>query len=178
MRKLQMDELQRMSVTEFHSAEKLPFILILDNVRSLLNVGSVFRTADAFRCECLYLCGITGTPPHRELAKTALGAEESVAWYYAADSAGVVGQLQKEGVIVCAIEQAEESQSLDAFRPEVGQRYAFVLGNEVMGVSETIVNQANICLEIPQFGTKHSLNVAVVAGIVAWDFISKTGLQR
>ncbi|MBC7891338.1 MAG: RNA methyltransferase [Sphingobacteriaceae bacterium] len=173
MRKLQTDELNRLTLPEFHSVEKLPYVLVLDSVRSLLNVGSIFRSADAFRCERLYLCGITGTPPHRELAKTALGAEHSVAWTYAPDAGALVGQLRAEGFVVCAIEQTEGSISLAAFEPQPGQRYAFVLGNEVNGVSEAVVERADFCLEIPQFGTKHSLNVAVVAGIVAWDFVSK-----
>jgi len=173
MRKLQTDELARLTLTEFHSAEKLPYVLVLDNVRSLLNVGSIFRSADAFRCERLYLCGITGTPPHRELAKTALGAEQSVAWTYAPDAGALVGQLQAEGYVVCAIEQTEGSTSLADFDPQPDRRYAFVLGNEVDGVSEAVVESAMVCLEIPQFGTKHSLNVAVVAGIVAWNFVSK-----
>ncbi|MCY7351008.1 MAG: RNA methyltransferase [Cytophagaceae bacterium] len=174
MRKLSMDELDRLTVDAFHSAEKLPFVFVLDNVRSMLNVGSVFRTADAFRASRLYLCGITGTPPHREISKTALGAEQSVAWEYAPDCGPLVGRLQAEGYVVCAIEQVEGSQSLADFQPQNGRRYAFVLGNEVMGVSETVVERAEVCLEIPQFGTKHSLNVAVTAGIVAWDFVNKT----
>ncbi len=173
MRKLSTDELNRLTLTEFQSAEKLPFVLVLDNVRSLLNVGSIFRSADAFRCERLYLCGITGTPPHRELAKTALGADQSVAWTYAPDAGVLVGQLQAEGYVVCALEQTVGSTSMAAFEPQPGQRYAFVLGNEVDGVSEAVVECADLCLEIPQFGTKHSLNVAVVAGIVAWAFVSK-----
>ena len=174
MRKLSMDELDRLSVDAFHAAEKLPFVFVLDSVRSMLNVGSVFRTADAFRCQRLYLCGITGTPPHREISKTALGAEQSVAWEYAPDAGALVERLRTDGYVVCAIEQVEGSQSLAEFRPQSDQRYAFVLGNEVLGVSETVVDQADRCLEIPQFGTKHSLNVAVTAGIVAWDFVNKT----
>ncbi len=176
MRKLRMDELGRMSAEAFQQAEKLPYVLVLDNVRSLLNVGSIFRTADAFRCKRLYLCGITGTPPHRELAKTALGADETVAWHYAADAVALVGELRREGYAICVLEQTDGSQSLGEFRPEAGRRYAFVLGNEVSGVSEGVVQGADLALEIPQFGTKHSLNVAVAAGIVCWDFVSKTAL--
>lgn len=173
MRKLQMDELGRLSTEAFQQAEKLPYVLVLDSVRSLLNVGSIFRTADAFRCERLYLCGITGTPPHRELAKTALGADETVAWHYAADAAALVSQLRLNGYVICAVEQTAGSQSLAGFKPGAGRRYAFVLGNEVRGVSEAVVQLADLGLEIPQFGTKHSLNVAVTAGIVCWDFVSK-----
>lgn len=174
MRKLTTDELDRLSVEQFQEAEKLPYALVLDNVRSLANVGSIFRTADAFRCERLYLCGITGTPPHRELAKTALGADQSVPWQYAPDAAELVGYLRREGYVVAVIEQTDGSLSLADFRPEAGRRYAFVLGNEVSGVSDEVVAQADVGLEIPQFGTKHSLNVAVAAGIVGWDFVSKT----
>jgi tRNA G18 (ribose-2'-O)-methylase SpoU len=173
MRKLTMAELDRLSVEQFWEAEKRPYVLVLDNVRSLLNVGSIFRTADAFRCEKIYLCGITGTPPHRELAKTALGADETVPWQYAPDAAELVSGLRREGVVVAVVEQTDRSQSLALFQPEAGRRYAFVLGNEVSGVSDGVVGQADLALEIPQFGTKHSLNVAVAAGIVCWDFMSK-----
>lgn len=173
MRKLTIHELDRLSVEQFQQAEKLPYVLVLDNVRSLLNVGSIFRTADAFRCERLYLCGITGTPPHRELTKTALGADETVPWQYAPDATALLGQLRREGYVLCVVEQTDGSQSLADFRPEAGRRYAFVLGNEVSGVGDEVVTRADVGLEIPQFGTKHSLNVAVAAGIVCWDFVSK-----
>lgn len=169
-----MDELDRLSVEEFQQAEKRPYVLVLDNVRSLSNVGSIFRTADAFRCERLYLCGITGTPPHRELAKTALGADLTVAWQHAPDAAELVAALRREGYTVCVVEQTDQSQSLADFRPEAGRRYAFVLGNEVSGVGDGVVALADLGLEIPQFGTKHSLNVAVAAGIVCWAFVSKS----
>ena len=169
-----MDELDRLSVEQFQQAEKLPYVLVLDNVRSLLNVGSIFRTADAFRVEKIFLCGITGTPPHRELAKTALGADETVPWQYAPDAAELVGQLRRAGYVVAVVEQTDRSQSLADFQPEAGRRYAFVLGNEVSGVGDEVVAQADVGLEIPQFGTKHSLNVAVAAGIVCWDLVSKT----
>jgi len=176
MRKLSMDELDRLSVEQFRETEKLPYVLVLDNVRSLSNVGSVFRTADAFRCSMLHLCGITGTPPHRELAKTALGADQTVPWQYAPDAAGLVGQLRREGYVVAVVEQTDGSQSLADFLPVDGRRYAFVLGNEVSGVGDEVVALADLALEIPQFGTKHSLNVAVAAGIVCWDFVSKTAV--
>lgn len=173
-RKLILDELNRLSVDAFKVAPKFPYCLILDDVRSLNNVGSVFRTADAFRAEKLYLCGITGQPPHRDITKTALGATESVDWAYVSDITKLVADLQTAGWRVMAVEQAEGSLSLADFRPEPEQRYAFVLGNEVTGVQETVVGQADSVLEVPQFGTKHSLNIAVTAGIICWDFVQKT----
>lgn len=173
-RKLILDELNRLSVDAFKAAPKFPYCLILDDVRSLNNVGSVFRTADAFRAEKLYLCGITGQPPHRDITKTALGATESVDWEHVPDIMQLVAQLQQAGWRVMAVEQAEGSVSLADFRPEPDQRYAFVLGNEVTGVQEAVVEQADSVLEVPQFGTKHSLNIAVTAGIICWDFVQKT----
>lgn len=172
-RKLSLNELNRLSVDDFKTAEKFPYCLILDDIRSLNNVGSVFRTADAFRASTLYLCGITGQPPHRDITKTALGATESVDWQYVADLVTLVGQLQTEGWLIAAIEQAEGSTSLTDFRPEPGKSYAFVLGNEVAGVREEVIQLADVVLEIPQFGTKHSLNIAVTAGIICWDFLQK-----
>ncbi len=172
-RKLSLDELNRLSVDEFKDAPKFSYCLILDDVRSLNNVGSVFRTADAFRAETLYLCGITGTPPHRDITKTALGATESVAWQHVADVVALVGQLQADGWVVAAVEQAEGSTSLADFQPEPDKQYAFVLGNEVTGVREAVVQRADLVLEIPQFGTKHSLNIAVTAGIVCWHYLQK-----
>jgi len=173
MRKLSLDELNRLSVDDFKSADKFPYCLILDNVRSLNNVGSVFRTADAFRAESIYLCGITGQPPHRDITKTALGATESVAWSYAPSVAALHQQLQADGWVIVAIEQAEGSTSLSDFRPEPNKRYAFVFGNEVTGVADTVVQAADLVVEVPQFGTKHSLNIAVTAGIICWDFLQK-----
>jgi len=173
-RKLILDELNRLSVDAFKAAPKFPYCLILDDVRSMNNVGSVFRTADAFRAEKVYLCGITGQPPHRDITKTALGATESVDWEYVADITQLVTHLQQAGWRVMAVEQAEGSVSLADFQPESTQRYAFVLGNEVTGVQETVVEQADNVLEVPQFGTKHSLNIAVTAGIICWDFVQKT----
>ncbi|GAB3567193.1 RNA methyltransferase [Spirosoma luteolum] len=173
-RKLSLDELNRLSVDAFKDAPKFPYCLILDDIRSLNNVGSVFRTADAFRAERLYLCGITGQPPHRDITKTALGATESVDWVYAPDVVTLVQQLRQEGWLVVAVEQAEGSVSLADFRPVPEARYAFVLGNEVMGVSEAVVAQADLVLEVPQFGTKHSLNISVTAGIICWDFLQKS----
>ncbi len=169
-----MEELNRDSVEDFRSKEKLPLTLILDNVRSLNNVGSVFRTADAFMVEKIYLCGITGTPPHRDIEKTALGATESVAWEHVPNTLDLTRQLQAQGYKVVAVEQAENSTKLHEFVPEPEQRYAFVLGNEVFGVEQEVVSLSDVVLEIPQFGTKHSLNISVATGVVVWDFLSKS----
>lgn len=173
MRKLALDELNRLSVDDFKAAEKFPYCLILDNIRSLNNVGSVFRTADAFRAETIYLCGITGQPPHRDITKTAIGATESVAWQYAPDVLALTQRLQTEDWVIVAIEQAEGSISLSDFSPDLNKRYAFVFGNEVAGVADEVVQAANVVVEVPQFGTKHSLNIAVTAGIICWDYLSK-----
>ncbi len=173
MRKLEMSELNRLSVEEFKEAEKQPFCLILDDIRSMNNVGSVFRTADAFGAEKIYLCGITATPPHRDIEKTALGATESVDWEYAQNTAELIKKLQSESWIVMAVEQVENSMKLNEFKVESDKKYAFVFGNEVFGVNDEVVKNANFCLEIPQFGTKHSLNIAVTVGIICWDFVAK-----
>lgn len=172
-RKLSMDDLNRLSVEDFKNVEKNPFVFVLDDIRSLNNVGSVFRTADAFRAQKIYLCGLTGTPPHRDITKTALGADESVEWEHSSDALALIQKLKSEGYKIAALEQAEGSVMLNDFEPLVSDRYAFVLGNEVFGVSDSLIEQCDVCLEIPQFGTKHSLNVSVSAGIVAWDFVSK-----
>ncbi len=171
--KITLHELNRLSVMAFQATEKFPYCLILNDVRSLNNVGSVFRTADAFRAERLYLCGITGQPPHRDITKTALGATESVAWHYAPDALALVRQLQADDWQIVAVEQAQGSTLLPDFQPETGQRYAFVFGNEVTGVADAVVQVADWVVEIPQFGTKHSLNIAVSAGVVCWDFLMK-----
>ena len=168
-----MDELNRLSTEEFKEVEKFPYALILDDIRSMNNIGSVFRTGDAFKVEKVYLCGITATPPHREIQKTALGADETVIWEHVEDVLTLVRKLQLEGVIVAAVEQVENSVSLLSFEPVKNQKYAFVFGNEVFGVNQAVVEQADFCLEIPQYGTKHSLNISVTAGVVAWDFVSK-----
>lgn len=168
-----MDELNRLSTEEFKEVEKFPYTLILDDIRSMNNIGSVFRTGDAFKVEKVYLCGITATPPHREIQKTALGADETVIWEHVEDVLTLVRKLQLEGVIVAAVEQVENSISLLSFEPVKNQKYAFVFGNEVFGVNQAVVEQADFCLEIPQYGTKHSLNISVTAGVVAWDFVSK-----
>lgn len=173
MRKLKVTELCRISTEEFKQAEKIPLVVVLDNVRSLHNIGSVFRTSDAFRIECIYLCGITACPPNVEIHKTALGAEFSVDWKYVNKTLDAVDNLKSEGYKVYSIEQAEGSIMLDRFNPESGHRYAIVLGNEVKGVQQEVVDHCDGCLEIPQYGTKHSLNVSVAAGIVIWDLFKK-----
>ena len=174
MRKLKNEELNRKSVKDFRVSKKMPLIIILDNVRSLNNIGSVFRTADAFLIEKVYLCGITASPPHKDIHKTALGATENVLWEYVNSTADIVQKLQTEGVSVWPIEQTEDSTSLDIFQPEPNKSYAFVLGNEVRGVSQEVIDICNKALEIPQFGTKHSLNISVATGLVIWDFFIKT----
>lgn len=174
MRKLKNEELNRKSVKGFRISKKIPLIIVLDNVRSLNNIGSVFRTADAFLIEKIYLCGITASPPHKDIHKTALGATENVLWEYVHSTADIVQKLQSEGVSVWPIEQTEDSTSLDIFQPEPNKSYAFVLGNEVRGVSQEVIDICNKALEIPQFGTKHSLNISVATGLVIWDFFIKT----
>lgn len=169
MHKLRTIEMQRLSLDEFHEAKKLPLTVVLDDVRSLHNVGAVFRSSDAFRVEAVYLCGITATPPHPEIHKTALGGEDSVAWRHFETAADAVRSLQQEGVYVYSIEQVEGSTKLQDLQLDTSRRYAVVLGNEVKGVSQEVVDIADGCLEIPQFGTKHSLNVSVTAGIVIWE---------
>jgi tRNA G18 (ribose-2'-O)-methylase SpoU len=174
MRKLDNSELGRKSVEDFKEAEKTPLIIILDDIRSLHNIGSVFRTADAFLIEKIYLCGITATPPNKEIHKTALGATDTVAWEYQKDVLEVIKKLQQEEVAVMAIEQVENSIYLQDFEPETGTKYALVFGNEVKGVSQEAVKLCNGTIEIPQLGTKHSLNISVSAGIVVWDIFKKT----
>ena len=169
MRKLNITELHRISAEEFKQAEKLPLVVVLDNVRSLHNIGSVFRTADAFRIECIYLCGITACPPHPEMHKTALGAEFTVDWRYVENTVQAVDNLRAEGYVVYSVEQVEGSAMLDQLVLDPGKKYAIVLGNEVKGVQQEVVDHSDGCIEIPQYGTKHSLNVSVTAGIVMWD---------
>lgn len=170
MRKLKIDELDRLTVDEFKTAEKTDLVVVLDNVRSLNNVGSVFRTSDAFRISEILLCGITATPPHNEIHKTALGAEDSVAWTYFDDTLRAINYLKSRNYIIYSVEQAEGSEMLDRFRPVRGKKYAVILGNEVKGVGQAVVDASDGCLEIPQYGTKHSLNVSITAGIVIWHF--------
>ncbi len=170
MRKLRTVEMHRLTVEEFHAAEKMPLVVVLDDVRSLYNVGSIFRTADAFLVEAICLCGITACPPHPEIHKTALGGEDSVAWRYYATAAEAVDALHDEGYFVYAIEQVEGSTMLDQLVTTEDRRYAVVFGNEVKGVHQEVVDRCDACLEIAQHGTKHSMNVAVTAGIVMWEF--------
>lgn len=176
MRKLKNSELERLEVSEFKEAEKIPLIVILDNIRSLNNIGSVFRTSDAFVVEKIYLCGITATPPNKDIHKTALGATESVEWEYVEDTLTLVKTLQKQGVIVASIEQADDATLLQDFEISKEKRYAIVMGNEVKGVQQEVVSASDICIEIPQFGTKHSLNISVTTGIVLWSFLQKLKL--
>ena len=170
MRKLKITELNRLTTEEFKSREKTPLIVVLDNVRSLHNVGSVFRTSDAYLVEAVYLCGITSTPPHAEIHKSALGAENSVEWKYFEETAEAINELKAKGFEVLAIEQAEGSTMLNALEINPAKKYAVVLGNEVKGVQQTVVDACDGCIEIPQYGTKHSLNVSVTAGIIIWEF--------
>lgn len=176
MRKLSITELNRIDKEEFKKVEKLPLIVVLDNVRSLHNVGSVFRSSDAFRVESIYLCGITAVPPQPEIHKTALGAEETVEWKYFEHTQDAVHELKNDGVEVLAIEQVEGRIMLQDFIPESNKKYAIIFGNEVKGVQQEVVNMCDNCIEIPQFGTKHSLNVSVTAGILIWEFASKMKL--
>ena len=173
MRKLKNEELNRKSVADFKNATKNEIVLVMDNVRSLLNVGSAFRTSDAFLVKKIYLCGITGTPPHREIQKTALGATESVDWVYEEDAFETVLGLKRSGYTILAIEQADQSISLKKFNPDPDSRFALVFGNEVFGVDDKIIQAADKVIEIPQYGTKHSLNISVSIGIVLWDLFSK-----
>lgn len=169
MRKLTVEDMHRIDVATFKQAQKLPLIMVLDNVRSLHNVGSVLRTADAFRIEAVYMCGITATPPSAEIHKTALGAEDSVAWQYFEDTLQAVDKLKTEGYTVLAVEQVEGSLKLGDFAFEPQKKYALVMGNEVKGVRQDVVDACHQALEIPQYGTKHSMNVSVTAGIVMWE---------
>lgn len=173
MRKLRNEELERHSAESIKSVEKNPFVIVLDNIRSMHNVGSAFRTADAFLCEKIFLCGITAQPPHREIHKTALGATETVDWEYHDNAMTAIAQLKAEGYKIAAIEQADESISLDKFQIRNNEKLALIFGNEVKGVEESIVKVADYVIEIPQFGTKHSINVSVAIGVVIWDLISK-----
>ena len=173
MRKLKNSELNRLNVEEFKRSEKIPLIVVLDNIRSLNNIGSVFRTSDAFLVEKIYLCGITATPPHKDIHKTALGSTDTVAWEYAENTLDVVEKLKNENVKICAIEQAENATMLNDFTPEANHKYALVFGNEVKGVAQDVVSKSDVIIEIPQFGTKHSLNISVSCGVVVWDVFSK-----
>ena len=170
MRKIRTIEMKRLTVEEYREAEKLPLIVVLDDVRSMYNIGSVFRTCDAFRVESVYLCGICQTPPSTEIHKTALGAEDSVSWKYFKTALEAIDELKKTGYMVLSVEQVEHSTKLQTFVPQHGQKYAVVLGNEVKGVHQEVVDASDGCLEIPQLGTKHSMNVSITAGIIIYKF--------
>jgi 23S rRNA (guanosine2251-2'-O)-methyltransferase len=173
MRKLKNSELNRLSVEEFKTSKKTPLIVVLDNIRSLNNIGSVFRTCDAFLIEKIYLCGITAKPPHKDIHKTALGSTESVTWEYVESTIGLIERLKTENVQIISIEQTENATMLNAFTPQQQTTYAIVFGNEVKGVSQDVVSASDTVIEIPQFGTKHSLNISVSCGVVIWDVFSK-----
>jgi 23S rRNA (guanosine2251-2'-O)-methyltransferase len=176
MQKLKLDELNRVSVAEFKESEKLPLVVVLDNVRSMHNIGSIFRTADGFAIEQIYLCGITAQPPHREIEKTALGATQSVNWKHFATTLDAVESLRNDGYEIIAIEQAAGSTMLHTYQPDANKKFALIFGNEVNGVDEEVMTKIDECIEIPQFGTKHSFNITISAGIVLWDFFAKLRL--
>ena len=177
MRKLKTEELGRVGIDDFKKQEKLPLVVILDNVRSMHNIGSIFRTSDGFAIEKIYLCGITAQPPHREIEKTALGATQSIEWAYSADVCDTINELKLDGYTIIAIEQAENSTMLNNYDPNNSMKYALIFGNEVNGVSDEAMKLIDTCIEIPQFGTKHSFNIVVSAGIVLWDFFAKLKLN-
>ena len=178
MRKLLSSELNRISLKTYKESTKTPIVIILDNVRSLNNIGSIFRTADAFLVETIYLCGISATPPHREIHKTALGAEDTVAWRYETETLAAVEIVKEEGYELIAVEQTDQSISLNNYPIERDQRYALVFGNEIRGVDQEVVDRCTGSVEIPQFGTKHSFNVSVTAGIVLWEWYRKMMLGK
>ena len=173
MRKLKNSELDRLSIEEFKESEKTPLIVILDNIRSLNNIGSVFRTSDAFLIEKIYLCGITAKPPHKDIHKTALGSTETVDWEYVENTLTLVEKLKAKNIKIISIEQAENATMLNDFTPDEETRYAIVFGNEVKGVQQEVINASDVVIEIPQYGTKHSLNISVSAGVVIWDLFCK-----
>jgi len=173
MRKLSLKELNRITPTEFKEKQKTQLVIVLDNIRSALNVGSAFRTADAFALEKVVLCGITAQPPHREILKTAIGATQSMDWVYHKNTKDAITELKADGFQIIAIEQAEGSIPLQKFQPTTDGKYALIFGNEVTGVSDEAMEMIDACIEIPQFGTKHSLNISVCAGVVVWDFFGK-----
>lgn len=173
MRKLKNSELDRLSIDGFKAATKTPIIVVLDNIRSLNNIGSVFRTSDAFLIEKIYLCGITATPPNKDIHKTALGSTDTVDWEYTENTLDLIEKLKDENVKICSIEQAENATMLNDFSPEPNTTYALVFGNEVKGVAQNVVDASDVVIEIPQYGTKHSLNISVSCGVVFWDVFSK-----
>ncbi len=176
-RKLENKELNRKSLDEFKESSKKPIIVVLDNIRSLNNIGSVFRTSDALMVEKVILCGISGTPPHKEIHRTALGAEDSVAWEYFEKTTDAILMLKENGYKVISLEQTTKSFDLSEYQATQGHKYALIFGNELRGVEQEVVNMSDECIEIPQFGTKHSFNISVSAGIVLWDFFTKINSQ-
>jgi len=176
MQKLTMTDLNRVGIAEFKEQEKLPVVVVLDNVRSMNNIGSAFRTGDGFAIEKMILCGITAQPPHREIEKTAIGATQSVEWVHYEDTLDAIKDLRNSGYEIIAIEQAVESIMLNTFKPDPAKKYALIFGNEVNGVSDEVMAEIDACIEIPQFGTKHSFNIVISAGIVLWDFYAKLRL--
>jgi len=177
MRKLKNSELDRLSVADFKQSKKTPIIVVLDNIRSLNNIGSVFRTCDAFLIEKIYLCGITAKPPHKDIHKTALGSTDSVAWEYVENTLELIEKLKDSNIKIISVEQAENATMLNDFNPNQQSTYAVVFGNEVKGVSQQVVSASDIVIEIPQYGTKHSLNISVSAGLVIWDLFSKLKMK-
>lgn len=173
MRKLKNSELDRLTPEEFKESNKTPIIIVLDNIRSLNNIGSVFRTSDAFLIKKIFLCGITAKPPHKDIQKTALGSTDTVSWEYKSDTLTLIKELKEQSVEIITIEQAEGATALNEFNPKKNVTYALVFGNEIKGVQQEVVNASDIIIEIPQYGTKHSLNISVSAGIVIWDIFSK-----
>jgi 23S rRNA (guanosine2251-2'-O)-methyltransferase len=176
MQKLKTTDLNRVGIEKFKEQDKLPVVVVLDNVRSMNNVGSAFRTADGFAIEKIILCGITAQPPHREIEKTAIGATQSVSWLHYDETLAAIRQLRADGYEIIAIEQAVDSVMLNTFQPETDKKYALIFGNEVNGVSDEVMAEIDRCIEIPQFGTKHSFNIVISAGIVLWDFYAKLRL--
>lgn len=177
MRKLKNNELDRLSVEDFKLVNKTPIIIVLDNIRSLNNIGSVFRTSDAFLIEKIYLCGITAKPPHKDIHKTALGSTDTVDWEYVENTMDLIERLKAKNIKICAVEQAENATMLNDFKVETNTKYALVFGNEVKGVAQNVVTASDVIIEIPQFGTKHSLNISVSAGVVIWDVFNKLKLK-
>jgi 23S rRNA (guanosine2251-2'-O)-methyltransferase len=177
MKKLQNEELDRPHVDEFKRLKKLPIVIVLDNIRSMHNIGSVFRTSDAFLADAVYLCGITATPPHKDIHKTALGSTESVHWKYFNETISAIKYLKNEGFKIIAIEQTNKSIPLQNFIPDKNEKYALVFGHEVRGVEQEVIDVCDSAIEVPQFGTKHSLNISVCAGIVIWEFFNKIRAQ-
>ncbi len=178
MRKTKNSELNRLSVEEFKGSEKNQIIVVLDNVRSMNNIGSVFRTCDAFRADQLFLCGITATPPHREIQKTALGATDSVCWKYFENTRQAVAGLKEQGYLIIAVEQTDTSISLDEYEPDKTKKTALIFGNEINGIDDEVLELCDFCIEIPQFGTKHSINISVSVGIILWDIVTKSGKTK